>query len=112
MIRITRSGLREKLRLLDTQLKAIWLSAEPQDEDDVWDSFVTLLESRVELLRLCMDVKVELDEADYLPEWLERMAVRMRQRRETELGLSEDRAQMKKMTEIYNRLSQVHVEVE
>ena len=67
-------SLLDKLQALDEDILKLWISdSEELDEDDRWEIFVVLLETRVALLKTCKDAKVKLDAEMAWPSWLERL---------------------------------------
>ena len=77
MKKINAEYLLKKLVSLDEKLVNIWLSEDLETaEDDIWDVFVVLLETRVELLKTCKDAGIKLSREQVLPGWLERLVSR------------------------------------
>ena len=64
----------------------LWM-AETSDctDDDLWESFVTMLEARVELLNICIKAKVALTQDEAFPPWLERLTANQKELRLHEL---------------------------
>ncbi len=85
-MKITKKDLRKKLDQLDQRIMGLWM-AETSDvtDDDLWDSFVSLLEARVELLNVCIEAGVPMNKEDALPLWLERLTANQKEIRLREL---------------------------
>lgn len=67
-------SLLEKLQALDEDILKLWISdAAELDEDDRWEIFVVLLETRVALLKTCHDVGIKLTIDLAWPSWLDRL---------------------------------------
>lgn len=72
--RIDTAKLIEKLESLDDRLLNVWLQDHPPlSDDERWDIFVTLLETRVSLLKVCRDAGLALGSEQIVPPWLERL---------------------------------------
>ncbi|MEO5667081.1 MAG: hypothetical protein ABIR96_03390 [Bdellovibrionota bacterium] len=73
-MRISKKDLLKKIEQIDARLMNLWLSEHADlNDDDIWEIFVVLLESRVELLNVCMEAKVPLTPEICMPEWLEKL---------------------------------------
>lgn len=78
-------SLLDKLQALDEDILKLWISDTAElDEDDRWEIFVVLLETRVALLKTCKDAQVKLDAELAWPKWLEsltnsRQEIRLRE---------------------------------
>jgi hypothetical protein len=109
MIRITQAELLGKLRSLDEKLVNIWLQEENRlSDDEIWEIFVVLLESRVEILKTCRDAGVRLTLEMCLPTWLERIVARKKELRLRDIKvLAEDLRRQKKLAEY-----EIHTHVE
>lgn len=65
-------SLLDKLQALDEDILKLWINeSEELDDDDRWEIFVVLLETRVALLKTCRDAKLNLDAEMAWPQWLE-----------------------------------------
>ncbi len=77
VLRVTHKDLIKKLEALDERLLNIWLQEDPAvSDEEVWEMFVVLLETRVEILKTCKAAGVTLNPDICLPTWLERLANR------------------------------------
>lgn|GEM_PF-1255657 len=73
-MRISKKDLLKKIEQLDQRLMGLWLSEHADmNDDEIWEIFVVLLESRVELLNVCIQAKVPLSPEICMPEWLEKL---------------------------------------
>lgn len=73
-MKISKKDLLKKIEQLDLRLMNLWLSESADlNDDDIWEIFVVLLESRVELLNVCIEAKVPLTPEICMPEWLEKL---------------------------------------
>jgi hypothetical protein len=65
-------SLLDKLQALDEDILKLWISDSNElDEDDRWEIFVVLLETRVALLKTCKDAGIKLDADLAWPRWLD-----------------------------------------
>lgn len=65
-------SLLEKLQALDEDILKLWIAdSDELDDDDRWEIFVVLLETRVALLKTCKDVSIKLSPDLAWPQWLE-----------------------------------------
>jgi hypothetical protein len=107
-MRIKVSKLLEKLHQLDDRLLAIWTDEnDGLADDERWDIFVVLLESRVELLKVCRDAGVELSEAMCLPDWLKRLTDRQRTIRLREVRLLAEQMKVQRAVRSYKSTESV-----
>lgn len=73
-MKISKKDLLKKIEQLDLKLMNLWIGENSDlNDDDIWEIFVVLLESRVELLNVCLDAKVPLTPEICMPEWLEKL---------------------------------------
>jgi len=85
---IGQKKLIDKLFQIDERLVNIWLQDDlGLSDEEIWDLFVVLLETRVELLRTCKESGVKMTQEMYLPEWLEKLVVSRREIRLREIKL-------------------------
>lgn len=85
-MKISKNQLLEKLHQIDERLVNIWLTEDPKiSDDDIWEIFVVLLETRVELLKSCREAGVLLAKDTATPSWLDRLFVRKKEIRLREL---------------------------
>ncbi len=93
-----------KLKQLDKRLIDIWLDEDSfLSDDDRWEIFVVLLETRVELLQTCKDAGVKLTPTMCLPSWLERLVSRKKEIRLRELKLLSEGIKARKIIEAYEK---------
>jgi hypothetical protein len=76
----------------------LWLAEDLDlNDDEIWELFVVLLESRVELLKACKDGGMELSPEVCLPQWLAKLTNSQKETRLRELKkLSEKQRNMPK----------------
>lgn len=92
-MRITPAHLKEKLTQLDERMLNLWLIEDnSMDEDEIWEIFVVLLETRVEIIRCCQSAGIQLSQEDCVPAWLEsllenRKEIRLREIRKMSFEL-------------------------
>ena len=73
-MKISKQDLLKKIDQIDQKLMNLWLNDNvDMNDDDIWEVFVVLLESRVELLNICRQAKVPLTSEICMPEWLEKL---------------------------------------
>mgnify|MGYP000882228241 CR=1 FL=1 len=85
-MKITVEALLKKLGQLDQRLLNIWVSEDADlSDDERWEIFAVLLESRVELLAVLRDAGHRLTPEICLPPWLDRLTSRKREVRLREL---------------------------
>lgn len=73
-MRISKKDLLLKLSHLDQRIMGLWISQEMDlNDDEIWDLFVLLLETRVELLKACKDAGVVMAPEICLPQWLAKL---------------------------------------
>lgn len=108
MKKISKVDLLRKLDLLDERLLNIWIQDNPSlSDEEKWDIFVILLESRVELLKACRDAGVKLSSAKIVPEWLERLSASRADIKRREIRqYREDTLQRKKLG-VYESIASV-----
>jgi len=73
-MKISKNDLLKKMSQLDQKLMNLWLNDNSDiNDDDIWEMFVILLETRVELLGVCTNAGISLTKEQCLPDWLERL---------------------------------------
>lgn len=73
-MRISKKDLLKKIELIDQKLINLWLNDNSSiHDDDLWEMFVILLESRVEILGVCIKANVPLTQEICMPQWLEKL---------------------------------------
>jgi hypothetical protein len=73
-MKITRQGLLDKLNQIDQRLLDIWLVEKPElGEEETWELFLVLLETRVEILKSCRDAGLKISPEDCTPAWLDKL---------------------------------------
>jgi len=91
MVRISHQDLIAKLKSLDEKLVNIWLTEENKlTDEEIWEIFVVLLESRVEILKTCRDAGVRLTSEMCMPSWLERIVTRKKELRLRDIKILAD----------------------
>lgn len=92
-MKITKENLIAKLGQLDERLLDLWVNEDPDlSDDDRWEIFAVLLETRVELLGVLRSAGVRLSAEACLPPWLEKLTSRKRDIRLRELkSLSDEK---------------------
>ena len=87
-MKTSRELLIQKLHRLDERLVNIWLTDDPDiSDEDIWEIFVVLLESRVELLKTCRDAGLKLSREVCLPDWLDRLVSKKQELKLREIRL-------------------------
>jgi hypothetical protein len=106
-MKIDKAHLLQKLTDLDHKLMNLWINEdEDLNDDERWQIFVVLLESRVELLNLCRDSGIRLSAEQCVPEWLEKMTNHRKEIRLRELRqLGERIRKNKKKYQTYEKIS-------
>jgi hypothetical protein len=95
-MKITAQTLMAKLEQLDKRLVDIWLEDNLElHDDEIWELFVLLLESRVELLKSCKDAGLQLSQEQCLPGWLQRLVDSRGEMRVRELKLVQSEMKQK-----------------
>jgi len=112
-MKVDKNHLLLKLADLDQKLMNLWINEDEEiTDDDRWEIFVVLLESRVELLNLCKDAGIRLTEDQCVPKWLEKMTSHRKEIRLRELRVMGDKLKRdKKKYETYENLSDLEPKV-
>jgi hypothetical protein len=99
-VKLTHAELVSKLKSLDEKLVNIWLTEENKlSDEEIWEIFVVLLESRVEILKTCRDAGVKLTGQMCLPPWLEKIVARKKELRLRDIKLlAEDMRKQKNLS--------------
>lgn len=104
--KISSAELIQKLENVDDRLLNLWLRDDVNlDDEERWDIFVTLLETRVSLLKTCLDAGIPMKPEQCVPAWLERLTSSRLEIRRRELRLFEEERQMKKRLALYESVS-------
>jgi hypothetical protein len=91
VVRMTHHELLGKLKALDEKLVNIWLTEENKlSDEEIWEIFVVLLESRVEILKTCRDAGIRLTNELCMPTWLERIVTRKKELRLRDIKILAD----------------------
>ncbi len=102
------NSLLDKLQALDEDILKLWIAdSDELDEDDRWEIFVVLLETRVALLKTCKDAQVKLDAEMAWPRWLERLTNSRKELRLRELKKLFDDLQKQRYLKRYETQQQV-----
>lgn len=105
-MRITKDKLLEKLKTLDERLLSIWIDDNLELHDDErWEIFVVLLETRVELLTTCRDAGVILSPNVCMPAWLEKLTSSAKETRLRDLRLLYDEVRQRKNIQVFERVA-------
>jgi hypothetical protein len=73
-MKISKQDLLKKIEQLDQKIMGLWLNDNCDfNDDDIWEMFVVLLETRVEILNVCAQAQVPLTKEICLPEWLAKL---------------------------------------
>lgn len=105
-------SLLDKLQALDEDILKLWISESSElDEDDRWEIFVVLLETRVALLKTCKDAGVRLEADIAWPEWLDSLTNTRKELRLRELKkLFEDLQKQRYIKKYEARMSEADPE--
>ncbi len=108
-MKIDKEHLLKKLSDIDQKLMGLWINEdEDLSDDDRWEIFVVLLETRVEILNLCQEAGIRLTAEQCVPAWLERMTSHRKEIRLRELRLlGENLRKNKKKYEAYEKVSEI-----
>lgn len=102
IVRVTHRDLLKKLEALDERLLNIWLQEDSTvSDEEVWEMFVILLETRVEILKTCQAAGIKLNPDVCLPAWLERLANRKMDLRLREIKVMAENFKKRKTVEKY-----------
>ncbi|MBS1983863.1 MAG: hypothetical protein JST16_06800 [Bdellovibrionales bacterium] len=109
--KIKPADLLAKLEHLDARLLNVWLQDEPVlTDEERWDIFATLLESRVGLLKTCRDAGVALTDEMCVPRWLERLSSSRLAIRRREIRHLEEERQLRKKVGVYETVAALQPE--
>jgi len=101
-MRISKTHLREKLEQLDERMLSLWILEEEKiPEDEIWEIFVVLLETRVELIKCCLSAGIQLSQNDCLPDWLQRLVENKQELRLREIRKMSFEMNLKKKISAY-----------
>jgi hypothetical protein len=104
---LLKERLLSKLDWMDDRLVNIWLEDESSlSDDDKWEIFAVLLESRVALVKTCQDAGLALKADQVLPPWLERLTDRQKEVRLRELKLLSEQLKTRKIHQAYERIAE------
>ena len=109
-MKISMKDLQDKLNRLDERLIGIWLDDQDDEreylsDDEKWEIFVVLLESRVELLKVCKESGIRLSQELYCPQWLEKLVTRQKEIRLRELRLVAEQLKNRKVIQAFEKVS-------
>jgi len=103
-MKITKEDLLEKLEQLDERLVTIWLNEDNAvTDEEMWDIFVILLETRIELLKSCKDAGIKLSQDVCLPPWLDRLVNRRQEIRLRDLRTVSRELEQRRKIRAYER---------
>jgi hypothetical protein len=106
-VRITKENLLAKLEQLDMRLLNLWVDEDPDlSDDDRWEIFAVLLETRVELLGALRTAGVRLPPESCLPPWLDRLTSRKRELRLRELKSVMDEKKKRAPMAVYRGIAE------
>ena len=105
---VGKDNLMRKLRTLDEKLLQIWVDEELGLEDDErWELFVLLLESRVKLLITCRDAGMVLSPEDCMPSWLEKLTSNRKELRLRDLKLLYDEMKQRRNIKTFEEVARL-----
>jgi len=105
-VKITKENLVTKLGQLDQRLLNLWVDEDPDlSDDDRWEIFAVLLETRVELLGALRDAGIRLSSEACLPAWLEKLTSRKRELRLRELKSIMDEKKTRSRLAVYRGMT-------
>ncbi len=107
-MKITANELVCKLELLDQRILGLWIDEQiDMDDEEKWELFALLLESRVELLRSCTDAGVRLPQNKYLPPWLQQLSGSRKEIRLRDLKRLHEQLQNSKNIKTYESMARI-----
>ena len=110
---VVAKSLLDKLQALDEDILKLWLAdSDELNEEDRWEIFVVLLETRVSLLKTCKDASVKLDAEMAWPRWLESLTNSRKELRLRELKKLFEDLQKQRYLKRYEDRQQVGAEQE
>lgn len=97
-----REDLLSKLDQLDERLVNIWLTDEGEfSDEEIWDIFVVLLETRVELLKTCKEAGLVLSADICAPVWLNKLVYQRKEIRLREIRAISRELKVRKQLRAY-----------
>jgi hypothetical protein len=97
-----------KLNILDDRILNIWLDEKSHlNDDEKWDIFATLLESRVSLLKLLRESGVRLGAEVCVPGWLERLSSSRLEVKKRDIRKMEMERRSRKNVATYQAISEI-----
>lgn len=106
--KVNKEVLLEKLESLDDRILNIWLEDQStMTDDERWDIFVSLLETRVSLLKTCCDAGLKLTPDQVVPRWLERLSSSRCTLKRRELRLLDEERKTRRQIGVYANVAQV-----
>ncbi len=107
-MKIKAKDLLAKLELLDQRILGLWVDEKvDMDDDERWEIFGLLLESRVELLKSCTNAGIRLPQTHYLPDWLQKLSGRRKEIRLRELKRLHEQLQNSKNIKSYETMARL-----
>lgn len=110
-MKISKDKLLHRLKALDERLLQIWVddNIELSDEER-WEIFIILLESRVNLLTTCRNAGVVLSPEACMPRWLEKLTSSRKEVRLRDLRLLYEELRQKKTVKAYEDVANLKEE--
>ena len=106
-MKIRKETLIQKLGQLDDRLLNLWVDENPElSDDDRWEIFALLLETRVEILRALKDAGIKLTSEICLPPWLDRLTSRKREVRLRELRAMAEEKKTRAKLAVYQGIAE------
>jgi hypothetical protein len=97
---------------MDQRLVNLWLEDEGiLTDDEKWELFAVLLESRVSLIQTCRDAGVLLTREQILPGWLLRLTDRQKEVRLRELKYLSEELKTRKIHQAYERIAEPELDL-
>lgn len=113
MKKISQDILLEKLEALDDRILNIWLEdADTLTDEERWDIFVSLLETRVGLLKTCKDAGIVLTSEQAVPRWLERLTTSRMTLKRRELRHMDEERKARRHVSVYEGVAKISAEEE
>ena len=107
-MKITAKQLLDKLELLDQRILGLWIDEQMEmDDEERWELFALLLESRVELLKSCTEAGLRLPQDRYLPSWLKSMSSQQKEIRLRDLKRLHEQLQNSKNIRTYESIARI-----
>lgn len=104
-MKTTPDKLLEKLDEIDHALLELWVQDEGEISDEQkWEIFARLLEQRVDILKTCIESKIEVSKQQCFPVWLERLTQSRKELRLREIKILYDELKRQRQISKYRKV--------